>query len=235
MLRTLWVHLNVIVAFFVLAYPRVALAILDPSGNLAHKVARLWGRWILAAAGVRVKVKGKENLLKDRPQVVFSNHTSYFDVFCLLAHLPIQFRWLAKAELFKIPVFGKVMEYGGYLPVDRSNPRRAHRTMMEAAERIRKGSSIVIFPEGTRSPDGKLQEFKTGGASLALMAQVPVVPVAILGTHEIMPKGSLRVRPRAVEIRIGDPIPVPTEGMTRRERERLVVEARRRILSLLEG
>lgn len=235
MLRTLWVHLNVIVAFFVLAYPRVALAILDPSGNLAHKVARLWGRWILAAAGVRVKVKGKENLLKDRPQVVFSNHTSYFDVFCLLAHLPIQFRWLAKAELFKIPVFGKVMEYGGYLPVDRSNPRRAHRTMMEAAERIRKGASIVIFPEGTRSPDGKLQEFKTGGVSLALMAQVPVVPVAILGTHEIMPKGSLRVRPRAVEIRIGDPIPIPTEGMTRRERERLVVEARRRILSLLEG
>lgn len=234
-MRTLWVHLNVIVAFFVLAYPRVALAILDPSGNLAHKVARLWGRWILAAAGVRVKVKGKENLLKDRPQVVFSNHTSYFDVFCLLAHLPIQFRWLAKAELFKIPVFGKVMEYGGYLPVDRSNPRRAHRTMMEAAERIRKGASIVIFPEGTRSPDGKLQEFKTGGASLALMAQVPVVPVAILGTHEIMPKGSLRVRPRAVEIRIGDPIPIPPEGMTRRERERLVVEARRRILSLLEG
>lgn len=233
MLRTLWVHLNVIAAFVVLAYPRVALAIMDPSGNMAHKVARLWGRWILAAAGVRVKVKGKDKLLKDRPQVVFSNHASYFDVFCLLAHLPVQFRWLAKAELFKIPLFGKVMEYGGYLPIDRSNPRSAHRTMIEAAERIRMGVSIVIFPEGTRSPDGKLQEFKSGGAALALRAQVPVVPVALLGTHEVMPKGSLRVRPGVVEIRVGDPI--LTEGMTPRDRGQLLTIARRQILNLLEA
>lgn len=232
MLLTVWVHLNVLMAFFALAYPRVVLSILDPSGNLAHKVARLWARWILASAGITVKVKGKERLLHDRPQVVFSNHSSYFDVFCLLAYLPIQFRWLAKAELFKIPLFGKAMEYGGYLPIDRSNPRRAYQSMSEAARRIRNGTSIVIFPEGTRSEDGKLREFKSGGAILAIKAQVPIVPVALVGTHEVMPKGTLRVKRRPIELRIGEPI--FTEGLTQRERDLVLEKARERIMRLLE-
>jgi len=232
MLLTVWVHLNVLLAFFTLAYPRVVLSILDPSGNLAHKVARLWGRWILASAGIPVKVKGKEKLLRDRPQVIFSNHSSYFDVFCLLAYLPIQFRWLAKAELFRIPLFGKAMEYGGYLPIDRSNPRRAHESMIRAAQRIKDGTSIVIFPEGTRSQDGKLKEFKSGGAILAIKAQVPIVPVALVGTHDVMPKGSLRVKRRAIELRIGEPI--STEGLTQRDRDLVLEKARERILRLLE-
>lgn len=231
MFRTVVVNLNILLAFLTLAYPRVVLSILDRSGDLAHKVARLWGRWILASAGVRVRVQGKGNLLQGRPQVVFSNHCSYFDVFCLLAHLPIQFRWLAKEELFRIPLFGKAMEYGGYLPIDRSNPRRAHRSMVAAAQRIRAGTSIVIFPEGTRSPDGKLQEFKSGGAILAIRAQVPVVPVAVLGTHRVMPKGTLRVKPGPVEIRIGEPI--PTEGLSQKDREVLLRKARQSILKLM--
>ena len=231
-MRSVVVHLNVLMAFFTLAYPRVVLSIFDRSGDLAHKVARLWGRWILASAGVRVRVRGREKLLQGRPQVVFSNHCSYFDVYCLLAHLPIQFRWLAKEELFRIPLFGKAMEYGGYLPIDRSNPRRAHRSVIAAAERIRAGTSIVIFPEGTRSPDGRLQEFKSGGAILAIRAQVPVVPIAILGTYEVMPKGSLRVRPRPVEIRVGEPI--STEGLSQRDREDLLRRARQSILKLME-
>lgn len=233
MFRTVLVNLNILLAFFTLAYPRVVLSILDRSGDLAHKVARLWGRWILASAGVRVRLQGKSNLLQGSPQVVFSNHCSYFDVFCLLAHLPIQFRWLAKEELFRIPLFGKAMEYGGYIPIDRSNPRRAHRSMVAAADRIRAGTSIVIFPEGTRSRDGKLQEFKSGGAILAIRAQVPVVPVAIIGTHEIMPKGTFRVKPGPVEIRIGEPI--PTEGLSQKDREDLLRRARQSILRLMEG
>lgn len=232
MFRTIFVNLNILVAFLTLAYPRVVLSILDRSGDLAHKVARLWGRWILASAGVRVRVQGKENLLQGSPQVVFSNHSSYFDVFCLLAHLPIQFRWLAKEELFRIPLFGKAMEYGGYLPIDRSNPRRAHGSMVAAAQRIRAGTSIVIFPEGTRSRDGKLQEFKSGGAILAIRAQVPVVPVAVIGTHRIMPKGTLRVKPGPVEIRVGKPI--PTEGLSQKQREDLLSKARQSILKLME-
>lgn len=232
MLRTVLVHMNILLAFLTLAYPRVVLSILDRSGDLAHKVARLWGRWILAAAGVRVKVRGGHNLSQRSPQVIFSNHCSYFDVLCLLAYLPVQFRWLAKEELFRIPFFGKAMEYGGYLPIDRSNPRRAHKSMVAASERIRAGTSIVIFPEGTRSPDGKLQEFKSGGAILAIRAQVPVVPVAVLGTREIMPKGSLRVRRGEVEIRVGQAI--PTEGLTQRDRGALLNRARAAILGLME-
>jgi 1-acyl-sn-glycerol-3-phosphate acyltransferase len=233
MFRTVFVLLNILLGTFVLGYFRVLLAKLDPSGDLPHLMSRVWGLWILASSGARVRVEGRENVLMDRPQIFFSNHASYFDVFCLLAHLPCQFRWLAKVELFRIPFFGKVLAYGGYLPIDRSNARAAHRSMVEAAKRIAAGSSIVIFPEGTRSPDGVLQEFKSGGAVLAIRAQVPVVPVAIVGTHRIMPKGTLRIRPGRVEVRIGQPI--PTEGMGARDRDRLLARARDAMSRLLQG
>jgi 1-acyl-sn-glycerol-3-phosphate acyltransferase len=232
MIRTVFVHLNVLLATFTLGYSRIVLSIIDRSGNLSHVASRLWGRWILLSSGVRVRVRGREHILKDRPQIFFSNHASYFDVFCLLGHLPAQFRWLAKAELFRIPFFGKTMAYGGYIPIDRSNPRAAHRSMMAAAERIRAGASIVVFPEGTRSPDGTLQPFKSGGAVLAIWAQVPVVPIAILGTHPVMRKGSLRVTRGKVEIRIGKPI--LTEGTVPRDRDVLLSRAREAITGLLE-
>jgi len=232
MIRTVFVHLNVLLATFTLGYSRIVLSIIDRSGDLAHLASRLWGRWILVSSGVRVRVRGQEHILKDRPQIFFSNHTSYFDVFCLLAHLPAQFRWLAKVELFRIPMFGKVMVYGGYIPIDRSNPRAAHRSMTAAAERIRAGTSIVVFPEGARSPDGTLQPFKSGGAILAIWAQVPVVPIAILGTHPVMPKRSLRVTRGKVEIRIGKPI--PTDGMRPRDKGVLLSQAREAIAGLLE-
>ncbi len=231
MIRTVFVHLNLLLATFVMGYSRVVLSSVDPSGDLSHLMSRIWGRWILAGSGVRVRVRGRERILQRTPQIFFANHSSYFDVFCLLAHLPTQFRWLAKVELFRIPVFGKVMEYGGYIPIDRSNARKAHASMVAAAERIRAGTSVVIFPEGTRSPDGKLQPFKSGGAILAIRAQVPVVPVAILGTHEIMPKGSLRVRKGTVEICIGAPI--STVGMNPKDRNRLLEQARGELLRLL--
>jgi 1-acyl-sn-glycerol-3-phosphate acyltransferase len=232
MIRTVLVHLSVLLVFMALAYPRIVLSIVDPSGDLGHWVARLWGRCVLVTSGVTVRVRGRENILKGRPQIFFSNHLSYFDVICLLSHLPAQYRWLAKAELFRIPLFGRAMAQGGYVAIDRSHPRKAHQSMLLAAERIRGGTSLVIFPEGTRSPDGKLQRFKTGGATLAIRAQVPVVPVVIVGTDKVLPKGSLRVRKGAVEIRIGSPI--PTEGLRTRDRELLLSQVREAMSAMLD-
>lgn len=151
-------------------------------------------------------MQGLENILQGRPQIFFCNHKSLLDIPCLLAYLPAQYRYLAKEELFHIPLFGLALTRSGYLPIDRSNPRKAYQSMEAAIQHVRAGTSLMIFPEGTRSVDGKLLPFKTGGASLALRAQVPVVPVVILGTERILPKGTLRLGKGDVEIRIGKPI-----------------------------
>lgn len=234
MIRTVFVHLNIVFSFLFCAFPQLFLTLVDPSRDLAHGVARVWGRWILFCSGVRVKLRGRENILKASPQIFFSNHKSYFDVFCLLAHLPAQYRWLAKEELFRIPLFGGAMRIGGYIPIDRSKSRKAYRSMVAAAERIRTGTSLVVFPEGTRSPNGNLLPFKTGGAILAIRAQVPVVPVAILGTERILPKDTLRLgKGRDVEIRIGRPI--PTEGLNTRDKAKFSEQVREAISKLLEA
>ncbi|MGQ9654413.1 MAG: lysophospholipid acyltransferase family protein [Thermodesulfobacteriota bacterium] len=233
MIRTIFVHLNVILSFLILVILQGLAAIVDPSRDLAHNVARIWGRWILLSGGIRVCVKGIENILQGRPQVFFCNHSSYFDICCLLAYLPVQYRWVAKEELFHIPLFGAAMRLGGYIPIDRSNARKAHRSMLAAVERIKAGTSIVIFPEGTRSKGRYLQAFKSGGAVLALKARVPVVPLVILGTEKVLPRGTLRVGRGAVEIRIGEPI--STEGLTMRDKRTLLSRVRQTMLAMSDG
>jgi 1-acyl-sn-glycerol-3-phosphate acyltransferase len=118
----------------------------------------------------------------------------------MLAGTPIQFRWLAKAELFKIPIFGLTMLRAGYIPIDRSDRRKALVSMRQAAAKISKGTSVTIFPEGTRTPDGTLQPFKKGGFVLALQSGASLVPVAIKGSFDVMPKNSLRLRPGRIEV-----------------------------------
>lgn len=233
MIRTIFVHLNVIVSFLILVVIQGLATMLDPSRDLAHGVARIWGRWILLSGGIRVSVKGIENILRGKPQVFFCNHLSYFDICCLLAYLPVQYRWVAKEELFHIPLFGVAMRFGGYIPIDRSNARKAHRSMVAAVERIKAGTSIVIFPEGTRSQSRDLQAFKSGGAVLALKAQVPVVPLVILGTEKVLPRGTLRVGKGSVEIRIGQPI--STEGLTMRDKRTLLSRVRETMLAMSDG
>lgn len=201
---------------------------LDRQGKAVHLYARLWGRLILGASGVRVELRGVEELSSRTPYIFMSNHLSAYDIFVLLAHLPFQFRWLAKAELFRIPLFGWAMRAAGYIPIDRSSPREAVRSMERAARRIREGISVVIFPEGTRSRDGRLRPFMKGGFSLAIRAGVPVVPVAIKGTHEIMPPYTKKVlRKGKVVVILGRPI--ETKGLQMGDREHLMAQLRRAI------
>jgi 1-acyl-sn-glycerol-3-phosphate acyltransferase len=183
--------------------------------------ARRWGQSLLWAAGVKVVLEGTENLLTDGPQIVVSNHQSWFDVFTLAAALPVRYRFVAKQELGEIPVFGKAWKSCGHVSVDRGNREAAVEALDQAWREVREDKlTMVLFPEGTRSPDGRLKDFKKGAFVLAVQGQVPLVPVAVLGSREILAKGDARVRSGEIRVRIGKPI--PTEGATIRDRNRLL-------------
>ena len=220
MIRTVFVWSCVAIFTLVLG----ALAILtfpfDRKGNAVHQYARLWGWLIILVSGVSVTVEGLKHVDARSPHIYMCNHMGSFDIFALLAYLPVQFRWLAKAELFKIPVLGVAMKTAGYISLDRSERKAAYRSMEVAARTIKDGTSVVIFPEGSRSLDGSLQAFMKGGFTLAIRAGVPIVPIMIEGTWHIMPRHSLMIRKGAIRIVIDRPI--PTQGLALKDRETLM-------------
>lgn len=211
----------------------VVFAILGAGENSIHKVARIWAKILLKIARVHVTVTGTENVLKDRPQIFMSNHQSDFDILIVLAFLPGQFRWIAKKELFRIPVFGKAMRNAGYIEIDRQDHQRAMISLEEAAKKIREGKSVMSFPEGTRSRDGKVKAFKQGMFHLAIRSGVAVVPITIIGASEIMPKRSLRVNPGWITMVIDKPI--ETSGYTIETRHDLMQKVRSIIVANLDA
>ncbi len=204
--------------FCLLALP---LALFDRTGEVIHsRIAVPWAKMILWVSSVRISVRGLENLVVTEPRIYLTNHQSFIDIFAILAGLPVHFKFLLKEELMRIPVLGFTMRRAQYIAIDRSNPRKAVKSMERAAERIRAGASVVVFPEGTRSEDGRLQPFKRGGFLLALKAGCNVVPVTIEGSNRIAPKGTLRIRPGRITLTIGEPISLV--GYTRRNVEDLM-------------
>jgi 1-acyl-sn-glycerol-3-phosphate acyltransferase len=186
--------------------PTILAAWLDPTANIPHLIARYWARWTLFFASVTVGVEGEGNIPAG-PAVYMSNHASNFDVLAILGYLMVQFRWTVKRELFRIPLFGLAMRECGYIMVDRGNHAKAIESMRIASDKIRSGTSIFIFPEGTRAIDGKFKlPFKKGGFHLALDSGTPVVPITVCGTFGILPKNSVKVTPGKINIRIGKPI-----------------------------
>jgi len=177
-----------------------------PSGDSVIAISRVWARMLLAVSRVSVVVEGAEKIRPPGPYVFLSNHHSQFDILAAVRAIPIQFRVLAKQELFYIPVFGWVLRLSGFVGIDRSNREKAIRSLDKATARIRRGRSLLIYAEGTRSPDGRLLPFKKGGFVLAIQAGVPVVPLTIVGSREVLPKGSLTIRPGRITVRVGDPI-----------------------------
>ena len=198
----------------------IACSFFSKTGNSVHQVARLWGKSIMWVSGLRVQVAGAEYLQSISACIFMSNHQSNFDIPVLLSQLPCQFRWLAKAELFKIPIFGRGMRGAGYISIDRSDRASAFQSLTRAADTIRSGTSVLIFPEGTRSIDGRLQSFKKGGFVMAVDAQVPIVPIVIQGTQEIMPKGQMLIRRRPVNLVICPAI--DTRSFTRETKDELM-------------
>jgi len=204
----------------------------DPTGEFMMKTARFWARSLLLIAGVKVKVEGLEKLVPGSSYVFASNHLSYMDTPVILTHIPADFRFMAKSGLFKIPLLGTHLGQAGHIPVPREDPRAAVKTMTLAADIIRsRNISILIFPEGGRAHDGVLQPFKDGASYIAIKAGVPVVPLAISGTHEILAMHSATFHRGQVILRIGDPIPI--KGLTLHHRKSVTETTRESVVAML--
>lgn len=199
----------------------------DRDGKIQHGFARLWSRLILATIGVRVEVIGVENINCNRPHIFAVNHLSAMDIPVLYAHMPCQFHVLAKKELFRYPFLGWHLRRSGQIPVDQQNIRRSARSLGQAAESVRNGMPVLIFPEGGRSEDGQLQQFMNGAFYLAIKAQVEIVPMALVGTFELLRMNTYHIMPRTIYLVAGEPI--PTAGLTLRDLDQLSSLARQKI------
>ena len=227
MIRTLFVWSCIVVFTVVLGVCAFLTFPFDRRGKVIHLYARLWGWLILQSNGVTVQITGVEHIDSARPAIYMCNHQGTFDIFSLLAHLPVQFRWVAKVGLFRIPVLGWAMSTAGYISLDRSKRKRAYRGMEIAALKIKEGTSVVMFPEGSRSYDGALQPFMNGGFTLAIRAEVPIYPITVDGSWAIMPRTTLRIKRGMVRIVIERPI--ETADSTMQDRKRLMQEVEQKM------
>lgn len=221
-------------AFDTVAFASTAIGVaaFDPGGRKAYHVGRAWSSFNLRLLGFKVSITGLEHIEPGAPYVAMVNHSSHLDVWAVYDALPLQIRWVMKQELRKIPFFGTACERIGHIYVQRGDTESARRSMEVAAERIAAGTTVVFFPEGTRTKDGQLQKFKTGGFRLALQAQVPILPVCITGTGGMLPPGSWRFRPGHIRMAVCPPI--STRGRPHSDLSALMEETRQAIQAGLD-
>jgi 1-acyl-sn-glycerol-3-phosphate acyltransferase len=231
-IRAFFSSIFVVLATVLGATAALVVRLFDKTGDRVIDLARLWSRAVLGFAGVKVTVEWRGGLVKDQTYVFMANHLSTVDIWALYVALPVRVRMIAKKQLAGIPLFGWAMWAGRFIFVDRGNAIAARRSIDEATRRIRGGDSVLIFPEGTRSRDGRLGPFKKGGFHLAIDSGVPVVPVVLQGTRASMPRSSLLLRPGHVHIIFGDP--VPTTGLTDSDRHALLERVRTTIGKMLD-
>lgn len=234
MIRSIWVALNLLVGTFVLSFIVVMAALFRHRGGIYAWAAHSWAKWMIRASGSRITVEGMEYVRQDRAQIIASNHQSWFDVFALAAIIPKRYRFIAKEELRRIPLFGLAWESAGHISIDRKDRSKAIRALDTAAALMRVDhSAVVIFPEGTRSPTGELLPFKKGAFMMALRTGIEIVPAACLGTRAIQKKGDWRVRPGKIIVRFGPPI--DSSQFDEAHREELMLVVRERIERMLHA
>ncbi len=207
------------------------IGVQDRRGSIFDWTPRVWSRILLAAAGVRVVMHNPERTGDGDPHIFVSNHMSWFDIPVLASSLP-RYKFVAKAELFRIPMFGPAIRAIGMIPMERQNRKAAFAAYERAAEKIRGGSSVVVFPEGTRGDHYPIRPFKKGPFVLAIAAGVPIVPVVVHGTHEALARGALLVRPGRVDVHLLEA--VPTAGLEYSDRDALADKIRRQLVEALE-
>ncbi|HSA54066.1 MAG TPA: lysophospholipid acyltransferase family protein [Gemmatimonadaceae bacterium] len=220
-MRTLLVLLVLLLLTPVLGLLVVLAALIgvpDRDGAIYDWAPRAWSRALLRAAGVRVVVHHPERMQGGAPRIFASNHVSWFDVFTLASLLP-RYKFVGKAELFRIPIFGQAALAAGMIPIERENRKAAFQSYDRAVASIRAGASVVVYPEGTRGADYALRSFKKGPFVLAAAAQVPIVPTVLHGTLRVQPRARWRIRSGTVHVHFLEPI--ETRGMTYDDRDRL--------------
>ena len=205
----------------------------DRTGELQHACARWWCRLVAWTIFARIRVHGVEHVQRGRPYVYMANHASLIDTPALFAYLPYQFRIMAKKSLFNVPFMGWHLRTAGHFPIDQGNPRKTAISLRRVIEGVKNGRSLAVFPEGRRTDDGQLQKFEPGAFKLALRAGVPIVPVTIRGTFEMLPRTSLAPRPGRVDVILSEPI--DTTEYTEKTLAALIERTRAAIAAHLGG
>ncbi len=223
----LWMCPLIGISVVVMGSISLLTSLFDATGRMQHRVAVLWGRIVLRICMVRVEVSGVENLEADRPYVFCCNHFSLIDTPVMFSSMPREFRVLARQNLWKIPFLGWHLHRAGHIPVHRDSPRAAARNIGEAADKLREGHSILMFPEGGRTRQPVMREFKPGAAYIAIKAQVPIVPMALVGTRKILAPASSHLHPGVAALRVGRPI--PTAGLSNRDAQQLIAAVREEV------
>jgi 1-acyl-sn-glycerol-3-phosphate acyltransferase len=228
-----------LVALFLPAYTVLAglvsygLAVLSGTPAPMYALGRLGVKVALLLAGTRIEVQGREHLRDVRNTVIVANHVSHLDAPVLLQSLGIDYRAVAKKEVFQFPVLGAVLRRAGFIEVDRADRTQATRAIARAVAALQAGACFLIFPEGTRSRTGELGPFKKGGFVVAMDAGSRILPVVLRGTRELMPRGGFRIRPGTVTVRVLDPIAVSSYSYG--DRDALIDEVRDRMVAALAG
>jgi 1-acyl-sn-glycerol-3-phosphate acyltransferase len=229
-----WRVLALIVSTLITSCTVTLICLFEQDGKIGYRVTQWWMAFNLWATNVRVKVKGLENLDRSRQYVFMSNHRSAADIIALgIALRDFQLRFVAKKELLKVPVFGWGLRALGNIIIDRSNHVQAVRSYAVAGQRIRRGISVMVFPEGTRGEGDELLPFKKGGFVLAIETGTPIAPMIVANTEAVLPKKSWRIESGEVEVRIGQPI--ETAGVSVKERNRIVASVRQAMDALIPG
>jgi 1-acyl-sn-glycerol-3-phosphate acyltransferase len=233
MLRLIWLAIVAVAVTIPIASATLFVAVFRSTSPLIDRLIRRWAGALVWAAGIDLRTENLEIIDLEKRYVLVSNHYSYLDIPCILTAVPQPIRFMAKISLFKIPIFGWALNRAGFIPIDRKNRRTAVKSFDLAAERIRKGNTIVIFPEEGRSRERAMRPFQRGAFLLALKSEQPIVPIALDGTYDVFPAVRWRVTPGTVTLKVGTPI--PTAGVSVRDKERLAEESRAQIQKMLFG
>jgi 1-acyl-sn-glycerol-3-phosphate acyltransferase len=231
MLRTIWAIIVAVVVTIPSASAVLIISMLSSASPWIEPVIRLWARLIVRGAGIDLQAEGIERIDRSKRYILIANHHSYFDIPCIFAAIPQPIRFMAKKSLFSIPIFGWALGRAGFIPIDRKNRRTAVKSFDLAVERIRRGNTIVIFPEEGRSREVAMRPFQRGAFLLAIRSELPILPIAIDGTYEVLRVGATRITPGIVTIRVGTEI--ETAGVGVRAKESLSEQSRGQIEALL--
>ena len=231
MLRTIWAVLVALVVTIPLATMVMLIAFVRSTSPAIDAIIRVWARSLVRAAGIDLRTERMDTVDPKQRYILVANHYSYFDIPVIIASVPQPIRFLAKVSLFKIPIFGWALGRAGFIPIDRKNRRTAVKSFDLAAERIRKGNTIVVFPEEGRSRNRQMRPFQRGGFLLALKSELPILPLALDGTWDVLRVGAKAITAAPVTVKVGEPI--ATIGRSVREKERLAEESRGQIERML--
>jgi 1-acyl-sn-glycerol-3-phosphate acyltransferase len=228
-IKIVWISFWAALATLIVFFPVTISSMLSRTGNLAFTISKVWALIMLKATYVHPIIRGREKIIKGKSYIIISNHQSEYDILAIVTTLGIQFRWIIKKELLKVPLFGYALYKSRNIFIDRGQGEAAMKSIRESMEHLPEGVSLMFFAEGTRSDDGTIQPFKKGGFIMAMEKGIPILPVTVNGSRKVLPKKSLVFHPGPIEVVISDPI--ETTGYSNENIQDLVDKTRETIIS----